>query len=154
MNKSIYILLIFWLFNTGCGRETISIQSVILFPYSEGEVGKFIQVCLSRNLKENEEIQVRAIFITKTAKNFDRTFVIYGPSGLDRKTKCKKKNLFLTLSNLSRLSGQLRSSEIRARDILKNHVMVGNIRSLEVRLGDNLNQANQNILDQKTLHDL
>ena len=147
-------MLIFWLFNTGCGRETISIQSVSLLPYSEEDIGKFIYICLSRNLQESEKIQIRAIFVTKSAKKFDRTFVIYGPSGLDRKTKCKKKNLFLTLDNLSRLSGRLRSSEVRAREILKNHVVAGNIRSLEVRLGDNLNQASQNILDQKTLHDL
>jgi len=118
------------------------------------EDSKFIYVCLSRNLKENEEIQVRAIFKTKSAKTFDRTFVIYGPSGLDRKTKCIKKNLSLTMDRLSRLDGHLRSSEVRARDILRNHVVVGNIRSLEATLGDNLNHANKEILDQKTILDL
>ena len=154
MNKSIYIILFIWIFHTACGRAPINIQSVNLFPYREEEVGKFIRVCLSRHLKENEEIQVRAIFKTKTAKIFDRTFVIYGPSGLDKKTKCKTTNLYLTLDRLSRLAGRLKSSEVRARDILRNHVVAGNILSLEVRLGDNLNQANQKILDQKMLFDL
>jgi len=158
LNKPIYflinILIIFWIFNTGCEREPIRIQSVSFLPQNENVVGKFLLLCLTRNLRESEKIQVRAIFATKSAKKFERTFIIYGPSGLDKKTKCIKKNLFLTLDRLSRLDGNLRSSEVRARETLKNHVEVGNIRTLQVLLGDNLNLANQIILDQKTIHNL